>query len=809
MSLSRIEKKKQTGGLLYIKNSKNQVPLKSIFYSIEIIDSLALISLHQNYENRESFAIETEYFMSISSDECFYSFELLYDGKKIKALVKEKENAKKDYQNALIRGKTAAYSDINPELKDVMLINVGNIPSHSVIEVKINFLKRLDISLNKFWKLQIPGTFTPRYRFEFLINQANKQYLEKQKQEALLPYNNYSWDLKITVKSSSEIMFLRSPTHEMEISYDKTKMVSELKFLKKEVPNKDFVLLYSNELINKGFVTLEHLENDQKYPFCAMVSELPDFNPDQSEISYAKYEKDPKDNLFDINILKTKGEFIVLLDRSGSMSGSRIKMAREALIFFLKSLPPDSLFQIYSFGSTYDAIYSKTMECTEKNINWAINKINGFEANYGGTEIFNVLNECFNQPLKNGYPRNVFLITDGDVYDTERIISLIEKNNDLCRTYTVGIGNGSSNHLIMTGAEAGKGKYEFILNLQEMNEKIIYLLQDALSPFFNEIQMEYDKNIVELVSPMPKILRKNETFTVFLFLNKQFEETKKVSLHLSYYDSMKEKIIKKELIVKVDDLMINNDFLHKFSVFTTIRKMQQNFKNKIPTIGDIYIAEKMDLMNFALDISLKYQILSEMTAFICVEDEKEEKKENTLNKTPPKIIIPTYESIDYHESSKDSSRIMLCKASACSQKSSSCCGGGGGSSSYSSSNYNKNNEDHSFEADITHFVSKENEILLKILQKQKHEGFWEYDSEVLGIIKIKIDIVKVLADNLQNKLLTIIILYYLENKMQKSKGAWILIFNKAKEWLRGEGVNYPNDIEKFLGGKKIDEIFAN
>ena len=51
------------------------------------------------------------------------------------------------------------------------------------------------------------------------------------------------------------------------------------------------------------------------------------------------------------------GLFVFLLDRSGSMGGERIREAKNALILFLQSLPPNSLFQIVSFGSEHENMF--------------------------------------------------------------------------------------------------------------------------------------------------------------------------------------------------------------------------------------------------------------------------------------------------------------------------------------------------------------------------------------------------------------------------------------------------------------------
>ena len=69
--------------------------------------------------------------------------------------------------------------------------------------------------------------------------------------------------------------------------------------------------------------------------------------------------------------------FLFIVDRSGSMWGDRIQMAKESLIYFLKSLPnTNSKFNIISFGSTYEKVFDNFVEITEDNINNAIDVSN-------------------------------------------------------------------------------------------------------------------------------------------------------------------------------------------------------------------------------------------------------------------------------------------------------------------------------------------------------------------------------------------------------------------------------------------------
>lgn len=65
----------------------------------------------------------------------------------------------------------------------------------------------------------------------------------------------------------------------------------------------------------------------------------------------------------------------------------------------------------------------------------------------GGTELNEALNFCYNSEIKPHTPKLVFLLTDGDVANPNSVIALAKKNSKMCRTFTIGVGNGASPYL--------------------------------------------------------------------------------------------------------------------------------------------------------------------------------------------------------------------------------------------------------------------------------------------------------------------------------------------------------------------------
>lgn len=218
------------------------VPLKHIEYDVEIINSLVSITLTQKYVNPTQKFLEMEYCFPINPNACVYKFVASFGNKRIEGVVKEKEQAKKEYTEAVKQGKQAAYGEIDPNSKDIMKLRIGNVAPQAEVKVEISYLHELALSFNTFYRLQILGTISPRY-MNYIPKDDFVKCFEKESQ---VSKGLFYWSFKIKLKTSRKVVFFDSQTHDIALTLQND-MGTESNFTmeKLSLPNKDFVFTFT------------------------------------------------------------------------------------------------------------------------------------------------------------------------------------------------------------------------------------------------------------------------------------------------------------------------------------------------------------------------------------------------------------------------------------------------------------------------------------------------------------------------------------------------------------------------------------
>jgi von Willebrand factor type A domain len=195
------------------------------------------------------------------------------------------------------------------------------------------------------------------------------------------------------------------------------------------------------------------------------------------------------------------------------MEGSRIIKAKDALKFFLSSLPDDSYFNIIFFSfSPERAFPESSVKYTQQNLIKAFEIIDKRVAQ-GGTELYGAMEDAFKLQSIEGYTKNFFVLTDGDIGNTLQVVELIKKNCGLGRgfVYSIGIGSGASEFLVEEISKAGKGQFVMISDEEDPKDKLGSLLSDSLSPRLTDFVVTFDKEYIKGLTP---ILNKDSSVSI-------------------------------------------------------------------------------------------------------------------------------------------------------------------------------------------------------------------------------------------------------------------------------------------------------
>ncbi|KAM7337774.1 hypothetical protein ACRRTK_003893 [Alexandromys fortis] len=602
-----------------ITGNKEPVPLKSISVTLSINDFVASVSATLNYENEEKVPLEAIFVFPMDEDSAVYSFEALVDGKKIVAELQEKMQAHSIYEDALSQGYQAYLLEEDDYSRDVFSCNVGNLQPGAKVAVTLRYVQELPLETDGALRYVLPAILNPRYQ---LSEQSAKSSLNIYTPMVPLEDLPYTLSMVATITSQHGIERVQSNCSLSPMQYladDKTS--AQVSLAEGHKFDRDVeLLIYYNEVHSPSVAVEMGMQDMKPDSLMGAPSAMVSFYPDIPEVELSK----------------ARGEFVFLMDRSGSMglpmnnqnSQLRIEAAKETLLLLLKSLPMGCYFNIYGFGSSYEKFFPESVKYTQETMEKAVQRVKDLKADLGGTEILKPLCNIYKAPSIPGHPLQLFVFTDGEVDAAFSVIKEVQLNSKKHRCFSFGIGEGASTSLIKSIARVSGGIAQFITGKNRMQTKALGSLKFALNSSVNDISLKWDLPAglsANMLSPKQTVIFRGQRLIIYAQLTgtmPKVERSGKVCLKYT----LQGKGLKNRVTFSLQPKANTSFTIHRLAAKSLIQT--KDLGSHETSKGEV-----RDVVN----ISIQSGVLSSFTAFIAINKELNQPVQGPL--TPR--VIPT------------------------------------------------------------------------------------------------------------------------------------------------------------------------
>uniref|UniRef100_A0A671SR91 Poly [ADP-ribose] polymerase n=1 Tax=Sinocyclocheilus anshuiensis TaxID=1608454 RepID=A0A671SR91_9TELE len=380
-----------------LDSSGQKLPLHAVNVRCKLMDLLCQVIIFQTYTNQSAVPIEAKYVFPLEETAAVCGFEAFINGKHVIGKVKEKEQARKEYKQAIEKGHGAYLMD--QDAPDVFTISVGNLPPGATVLIKVTFITELVVRSGSIVFL-LSGSVAP-WQQRATLNQTTQATVEKIGVTELQEFS-----LSMSIEMPYEIINLSSSHRIKTKRTDCKAVISTLpgQTLRSEGLQVSFSL--SNIHMPRMWVE-NHPDKDSQ---ACMLVFYPDFKSSGVSSSGGP---------------SSVSDVVILLDSSKSMQGDNMLNARRIAL---------QLIGLKKRGS-----------CCGSG---------------GSTDLWRPLWSLSLLPPCRGV-RNILLLSDGHVHNQPLTLQLVRENSCHTRLFTCGLSLTANRHMLRALAQAGGGTYEF------------------------------------------------------------------------------------------------------------------------------------------------------------------------------------------------------------------------------------------------------------------------------------------------------------------------------------------------------------
>ena len=468
-----------------IQPIEKPLPLRHSDVKANIQGYISTVDVVQKFHNPFSEKIEAVYLFPLPEKSAINEFVMTIGERKIRGILREKEEAERLYNEARSQGYQASL--MVQHRPNIFEQKVANIEPGKEIDVEIRYFHTLAYS-DGWYSFVFPTVVGPRFNPPATENPVvalpssdfDSQPIKGTAVRYLKPHERSGHDIGIQVDVNAGVS-LEEIKSSHPVVVTPTGDTSSRVVLANQavIPNQDFVLSFkvAGDAIKSNLLTYRDEKTGQGY-FTMMI-----YPPESLE-----------------NLQRQAMEMVFVLDASGSMEGAPMKQAKAAILKGLDRLTPSDTFQIIRFSDRASHFGPNPVLATRENIREAKSYVRGIRGG-GGTMMINGIRNALDFPHDPNRFRLVTFLTDGYIGNDREIIGEVSKRIGASRIFSFGVGSSVNRFLLERMASEGRGAASF-LSLDDSAADIMNLYFDRISsPGMTDLEIDWGNMNVSEVYP--------------------------------------------------------------------------------------------------------------------------------------------------------------------------------------------------------------------------------------------------------------------------------------------------------------------
>jgi Ca-activated chloride channel homolog len=441
------------------------LPLERTDVDVKVAGVIADVVIHQVYRNDGAAPINARYVFPASTRAAVYGMKMTIGARVIEARIKERDAARKEYEQAKHEGKSASL--LEEDRPNVFTMNVANILPQDRIAVDLRYTELL-LPTDGVYELVVPTVVGPRYSSGAAPGGFDHFFTK-------VPFlhqglaSPFPVDVKVNLAAGMTIQSVESPSHPITTRWAADHASAAVALTAAaSAGNRDFVLRY--RLSGKDLASGLLLYPGDKENFFLMMVQPPQ-RPALEQIP-------PR-------------EYVFIVDVSGSMHGFPLDVTKRLMRDLLGRMRPTDHFNLLLFSGDSRLYAPASVPATATQIDAAIAYFDAQEAG-GGTELLPAMEQAMAMPpISDAASRSFVVVTDGYIAEEPQLFDYIRAHLGAANVFSFGIGSSVNRHLVDGVAKAGQGAPFVVLSADEADRVAMQFRDYVEAPVLTHVAVSY------------------------------------------------------------------------------------------------------------------------------------------------------------------------------------------------------------------------------------------------------------------------------------------------------------------------------